>query len=170
MERVVGMLRGKPMGDGKGRSRPQWVSQKRDFAFYRLGCSTAPADAPLSSQRSEVVKTSPSLTVQKSLLLSSEGVASKRNFFEASAPSKAEPLALRKVRAGAGLGEDLPAGSCARAGTSFLDKSSPVWIPMHCRAGVPCSLSGARQGWARAPAATETVLWWRGGSCRCAGI
>ncbi|NXE81468.1 LAD1 protein, partial [Cochlearius cochlearius] len=47
-------------------------------------------------QRSEVVKTSPSLTVQKSLLLSSEGVASKRNFFEASTPSKAEPLAVRK--------------------------------------------------------------------------
>ncbi|NWZ53100.1 LAD1 protein, partial [Haliaeetus albicilla] len=45
-------------------------------------------------QRSEVVKSS--LTVQKSLLLSSEGVASKRNFFEASAPSKAEPLAVRK--------------------------------------------------------------------------
>ncbi|NXK56125.1 LAD1 protein, partial [Chauna torquata] len=37
-----------------------------------------------------------SLTVQKSLMLSSEGVASKRNFFEASAPSKAEPLAARK--------------------------------------------------------------------------
>ncbi|NXN68544.1 LAD1 protein, partial [Himantopus himantopus] len=45
-------------------------------------------------QRSEVVKSS--LTLQKSLLLSSEGVASKRNFFEASAPSKAEPLAVRK--------------------------------------------------------------------------
>ncbi|KAM6370119.1 ladinin-1 [Pluvialis apricaria] len=45
-------------------------------------------------QRSEVVKSS--LTVQKSLLLSSEGVASKRNFFEASAPSKAEPLVVRK--------------------------------------------------------------------------
>ncbi|XP_010154727.1 PREDICTED: ladinin-1 [Eurypyga helias] len=45
-------------------------------------------------QRSEVVKST--LTVQKSLLLSSEGVASKRNFFEASAPSKAEPLAVRK--------------------------------------------------------------------------
>ncbi|KAM6311235.1 LOW QUALITY PROTEIN: ladinin-1 [Podargus strigoides] len=45
-------------------------------------------------QRSEVVKSS--LTVQKSLLLSSEGVASKRNFFEASAPTRAEPLAVRK--------------------------------------------------------------------------
>lgn len=45
-------------------------------------------------QRSEVVKSS--LTIQKSLLLSSEGVASKRNFFEASAPGKAEPLAVRK--------------------------------------------------------------------------
>nr|XP_009476841.1 PREDICTED: ladinin-1 [Pelecanus crispus] len=45
-------------------------------------------------QRSEVVKTS--LTIQKNLLLSSEGVASKRNFFEASAPSKAEPPAVRK--------------------------------------------------------------------------
>ncbi|NXV74764.1 LAD1 protein, partial [Atlantisia rogersi] len=45
-------------------------------------------------QRSEVVKSS--LTVQKGLLVSSEGVASKRNFFEASAPSKAEPLAARK--------------------------------------------------------------------------
>ncbi|KAK0674839.1 LAD1 protein, partial [Pygoscelis papua] len=44
-------------------------------------------------QRAEVVKSS--LTIQKSLL-SSEGVASKRNFFEASAPSKAEPLAVRK--------------------------------------------------------------------------
>ncbi|NWY51183.1 LAD1 protein, partial [Chionis minor] len=45
-------------------------------------------------QRSEVVKST--LTLQKSVLLSSEGVASKRNFFEASAPSKAEPLAVRK--------------------------------------------------------------------------
>ncbi|NXL03724.1 LAD1 protein, partial [Mesembrinibis cayennensis] len=45
-------------------------------------------------QRSEVVKTS--LNLQKNLLLSSEGVASKRNFFEASVPSKAEPLAVRK--------------------------------------------------------------------------
>ncbi|NXG94180.1 LAD1 protein, partial [Stercorarius parasiticus] len=45
-------------------------------------------------QRSEVVKSS--LTIQKNLLLSSEGVASKRNFFEASVPSKAEPLAVRK--------------------------------------------------------------------------
>ena len=61
-----------------------------------------------------------SLTIQKSLLLSSEGVASKRNFFEASAPGKAEPTAVKKVRAGAGLSEDLPAGSCVRAGTSFL--------------------------------------------------
>ncbi|NWI88990.1 LAD1 protein, partial [Pitta sordida] len=45
-------------------------------------------------QRSEGVKSS--VSVQKSRLLSSEGVASKRNFFEASAPSKAEPLAVRK--------------------------------------------------------------------------
>ncbi|XP_054659780.1 ladinin-1 [Grus americana] len=45
-------------------------------------------------QRSEVVKSS--LTLQKGLLMSSEGVASKRNFFEASAPCKAEPLAVRK--------------------------------------------------------------------------
>ncbi|NXT50786.1 LAD1 protein, partial [Pluvianellus socialis] len=45
-------------------------------------------------QRSEAVKST--LTLQKSVLLSSEGVASKRNFFEASAPSKAEPLAVRK--------------------------------------------------------------------------
>ncbi|XP_071434949.1 ladinin-1 isoform X1 [Pithys albifrons albifrons] len=45
-------------------------------------------------QRSEGVKSS--VPVQKSRLLSSEGVASKRSFFEASAPSKAEPLALRK--------------------------------------------------------------------------
>ncbi|XP_061869596.1 ladinin-1 isoform X3 [Colius striatus] len=45
-------------------------------------------------QRSEGAKSS--LAVQKSLLLSSEGVASKRNFFEASTPSKAEPLAVRK--------------------------------------------------------------------------
>lgn len=36
------------------------------------------------------------MPVQKSRLLSSEGVASKRNFFEGSAPSKAEPAALRK--------------------------------------------------------------------------
>ncbi|XP_075377819.1 ladinin-1 [Mycteria americana] len=48
----------------------------------------------LAVQRSEGVKSFS--TVQKSLLLSSEGVASKRNFFEASAPSKAEPLAVRK--------------------------------------------------------------------------
>ncbi|NXM74148.1 LAD1 protein, partial [Serilophus lunatus] len=45
-------------------------------------------------QRSEGVKSS--VPAQKSRLLSSEGVASKRNFFEASAPSKAEPLAVRK--------------------------------------------------------------------------
>ncbi|NXU76576.1 LAD1 protein, partial [Oreotrochilus melanogaster] len=45
-------------------------------------------------QRSEVVRSS--LAVQKSLLLSSEGVASKRNFFETSAPSKAEPVAVKK--------------------------------------------------------------------------
>ncbi|KAM6237252.1 ladinin-1 [Porphyrio hochstetteri] len=45
-------------------------------------------------QRSEVVKSS--LTVQKGLLISSDGVASKRNFFETSPPSKAEPLAARK--------------------------------------------------------------------------
>ncbi|NWR94179.1 LAD1 protein, partial [Furnarius figulus] len=45
-------------------------------------------------QRSEGVKSS--VPVQKSRLLSSEGVASKRSFFEASAPSKAEPLAVRK--------------------------------------------------------------------------
>ncbi|NXP57118.1 LAD1 protein, partial [Chloropsis cyanopogon] len=45
-------------------------------------------------QRSEGVKSS--VPVQKSRLLSSEGVASKRNFFERSAPSKAEPAALRK--------------------------------------------------------------------------
>ncbi|NWV64198.1 LAD1 protein, partial [Malurus elegans] len=45
-------------------------------------------------QRSEGVKSS--APVQKSRLLSSEGVASKRNFFEGSAPSKAEPAALRK--------------------------------------------------------------------------
>ncbi|NWI12237.1 LAD1 protein, partial [Crypturellus soui] len=45
-------------------------------------------------QRSEVAKSS--LTVQKSLPLSSEGVASKRNFFEMTVPAKAEPLAVRK--------------------------------------------------------------------------
>ncbi|NXY85826.1 LAD1 protein, partial [Alcedo cyanopectus] len=45
-------------------------------------------------QRSEVVKSS--LTTQKSLMMPSEGVASKRNFFEASTPSKAEPLTVRK--------------------------------------------------------------------------
>ncbi|XP_039941528.1 ladinin-1 isoform X2 [Hirundo rustica] len=45
-------------------------------------------------QRSEGVKSS--VPVQKSRLLSSEGVASKRNFFEGSAPSKAEPAAARK--------------------------------------------------------------------------
>ncbi|XP_010211774.1 PREDICTED: ladinin-1 [Tinamus guttatus] len=45
-------------------------------------------------QRSELAKSS--LTVQKNLTLSSEGVASKRNFFEMTAPTKAEPLAVRK--------------------------------------------------------------------------
>ncbi|XP_009068247.1 PREDICTED: ladinin-1, partial [Acanthisitta chloris] len=45
-------------------------------------------------QRSEGAKSS--VPVQKSRLLPSEGVASKRNFFESSAPSKAEPLAARK--------------------------------------------------------------------------
>ncbi|OWK56451.1 Ladinin-1 [Lonchura striata] len=45
-------------------------------------------------QRSEGVKSS--VPAQKSRLLSSEGVASKRDFFERSAPSKAEPAAPRK--------------------------------------------------------------------------
>lgn len=45
-------------------------------------------------QRSGSVRSS--LTVQKSLVLTSDGVASKRNFFEASTPSKAEPFAARK--------------------------------------------------------------------------
>ncbi|POI24251.1 hypothetical protein CIB84_011999, partial [Bambusicola thoracicus] len=45
-------------------------------------------------QRSGSVRSS--LTVQKSLVVTSDGVASKRNFFEASTPSKAEPLAARK--------------------------------------------------------------------------
>ncbi|NXJ05082.1 LAD1 protein, partial [Odontophorus gujanensis] len=45
-------------------------------------------------QRSGSVRSS--VTIQKSLVLTSEGVASKRNFFEASAPSKAEPLTARK--------------------------------------------------------------------------
>ncbi|XP_030821669.1 ladinin-1 isoform X1 [Camarhynchus parvulus] len=45
-------------------------------------------------QRSEGVKSS--VPAQKSRLLSSEGVASKRNFFERSAPGKAEPAAPRK--------------------------------------------------------------------------
>ncbi|XP_058712130.1 ladinin-1 isoform X2 [Poecile atricapillus] len=45
-------------------------------------------------QRSEGVKSS--LPVQKSRLLSSEGVASKRNFFEGSAPGKAEAAVVRK--------------------------------------------------------------------------
>uniref|UniRef100_H0YSV7 Ladinin 1 n=1 Tax=Taeniopygia guttata TaxID=59729 RepID=H0YSV7_TAEGU len=45
-------------------------------------------------QRSEGVKCS--VPAQKSRLLSSEGVASKRDFFERSAPGKAEPAALRK--------------------------------------------------------------------------
>ncbi|NWV93035.1 LAD1 protein, partial [Machaerirhynchus nigripectus] len=50
--------------------------------------------AAVHEARSEGVKSS--VPVQKSRLLSSEGVASKRNFFEGSAPSKAEPAALRK--------------------------------------------------------------------------
>ncbi|XP_072774891.1 ladinin-1 isoform X1 [Taeniopygia guttata] len=45
-------------------------------------------------QRSEGVKCS--VPAQKSRLLPSEGVASKRDFFERSAPGKAEPAALRK--------------------------------------------------------------------------
>uniref|UniRef100_A0A8B9ZYN8 Ladinin 1 n=1 Tax=Anas zonorhyncha TaxID=75864 RepID=A0A8B9ZYN8_9AVES len=45
-------------------------------------------------QRSGSVRSS--VTVQKSLVVTSEGVASKRNFFETSAPSKAEPLAAKK--------------------------------------------------------------------------
>ncbi|NXN20598.1 LAD1 protein, partial [Nycticryphes semicollaris] len=45
-------------------------------------------------QRSEVVKSS--LTIQKSFLGSSEGVASKRNIFEGGSPGKAEPPAARK--------------------------------------------------------------------------
>lgn len=150
------------------------MSQKQDFAFHRCGCSTAPADALLSSQRSEVVKSS--LTIQKNLLLSSEGVASKRNFFEASVPSKAEPLAVRKVRAGPGPSEDLPEGSCAGAGTSFLDIPFGYQRPARQAAasvqfgGILVFVERARQGWAWAPAATETVLWRRVGSCRCTGI
>lgn len=100
------------------------MSQKQDFAFRCLGCSVAPRDAhDSSSQRSEVVKSS--LSIQKSLLLHSEGVASKRNLFEASAPSKAEPLTVRKVR-GAALSQDLPTASCAGTRTSFWGKSSSV--------------------------------------------
>ncbi|NXP75232.1 LAD1 protein, partial [Ramphastos sulfuratus] len=45
-------------------------------------------------QRSEGGKSS--LAVQKGLVLSSEGVASKRSFFETSTPSRAEPLPGRK--------------------------------------------------------------------------
>ncbi|XP_023797887.1 ladinin-1 isoform X2 [Cyanistes caeruleus] len=45
-------------------------------------------------QRSEGVKSS--VPVHKSRLLSSEGVASKRNFFEGSAPGKAEAAVVRK--------------------------------------------------------------------------
>ena len=45
-------------------------------------------------QRSGSVRSS--LTVQKSLVLTSDGVASKCNFFEASTPSKAELFAARK--------------------------------------------------------------------------
>ncbi|XP_005492510.1 ladinin-1 isoform X1 [Zonotrichia albicollis] len=45
-------------------------------------------------QRSEGVKSS--VPSQKNRLLSSEGVASKRNFFERSGPGKAEPAAPRK--------------------------------------------------------------------------
>lgn len=57
-----------------------------------------PCRRPPLSQRSEGVKSS--VPVQKSRLLSSDGVASKRNFFEGSAPGKAEPAAPRKVRRG----------------------------------------------------------------------
>lgn len=59
-----------------------------------------PADAPLL-QRSEGAKCCQA--AQKGLVLPSEGVATKRSFFEASAPGRAEPLPGRKVRAGAAL-------------------------------------------------------------------
>lgn len=70
------------------------------------------------------------MPAQKSRLLSSEGVASKRDFFERSAPSKAEPAALRKVRperrwAGTGCGANLPRFACQAqpAGTGAR------WVP-----------------------------------------
>ncbi|NXX39727.1 LAD1 protein, partial [Tricholaema leucomelas] len=45
-------------------------------------------------QRSEGAKSC--LAGQKGLVLSAEGVASKRSFFEASTPGRAEPLPARK--------------------------------------------------------------------------
>lgn len=92
--------------------------RSRTLLFTTRGAAVPPADPALSSQRSEVVKSS--LPVQKSLLLSSEGIASKRNFFEASAPGKAEPLAARKVT------QEPPASPCAGADTSFSGTSSPL--------------------------------------------
>ncbi|NXA30374.1 LAD1 protein, partial [Ibidorhyncha struthersii] len=90
-----------------GRKTPIWAVEERgegrvafvSSASLRIPGSNTTIGEKLEKynsavQRSEVVKSS--LTIQKSLLLSSEGVASKRNFFEASAPSKAEPLAVRK--------------------------------------------------------------------------
>ncbi|KAI1230866.1 hypothetical protein IHE44_0008298 [Lamprotornis superbus] len=72
-------------------------------------------------QRSEGVKSS--VPVQKSRLLSSEGVASKRNFFEGSAPSKAEPAALRKP------GTLLQGLVGARAAFGHRNCPGTVWVP-----------------------------------------
>lgn len=57
-------------------------------------------------------------------MLTSEGVASKRNFFEASAPSKAEPLTARKVR-----------GDISFLGQIFPILDTDVWTSM-------CSVTG----------------------------
>lgn len=70
------------------------------------------------------------MSVQKSRLLSSEGVASKRNFFEGSAPSKAEPAALRKVRWGCfEWGHPRLGDTAFGANVPSWDTSWDRWVP-----------------------------------------
>lgn len=115
-------------------------------------------------------------------MLSSEGVASKRNFFEASAPSKAEPLAVRKVRAGAGLSEDLPVPGqaptfwtnlplfgyrrTARYDVAWMQFGGSLAVVERCQAGLGSGTGCHRNSgsvWVRADALVFEELGWSQG-------
>lgn len=63
-------------------------------------------------------------------MLTSDGVASKRNFFEASTPSKAEPFAARKVRGDVSfLGQIFPTlGTDGMDINVQWDRLLPGWV------------------------------------------